>query len=71
MKSVKTHYRAAMPAIEAFLSRVGRGKFLYPLYEELTTQGERAFAEQTFEKSRALYHPIAQKRIEELLQAQN
>lgn len=71
MKSVKAHYVPARPAIEAFLGRVGRGKFLYPLYEELAKNGERAFAERTFEKSRALYHPIAQRRVAEVLQAQN
>jgi hypothetical protein len=71
MKAVKTHYAPATPAIEAFLGRVGRGKFLYPLYEELTKNDERAFAERTFEKSRALYHPIAQRRVAEILQAQN
>lgn len=71
MKSVKAHYAPVKPAIEAFLGRVGRGKFLYPLYEELAKDGERAFAERTFEKSRALYHPIAQRRVAEVLQAQN
>lgn len=71
MKSVKAHYAPATPAIEAFLGRVGRGKFLYPLYEELAKDGERVFAERTFEKSRALYHPIAQRRVAEILQAQN
>lgn len=71
MKAVKAKYQPATPAIEAFLGRVGRGKFLYPLYEELIRDGERAFAERTFEKSRALYHPIAQRRVGEILQAQN
>lgn len=71
MKSLKAKYAPATPAIEAFLGRVGRGKFLYPLYEELVKDGERAFAERTFEKSRALYHPIAQRRVAEILQAQN
>ncbi len=71
MKAVKADYAAAIPAIEAFLGRVGRGKFIYPLYEELTKDGERAFAERVFEKSRTLYHPIAQRRVTEILQAQN
>jgi len=71
MKSLKNGYQPATPAIAAFLGRVGRGKFLYPLYEELVKDGERAFAERTFEKSRALYHPIAQRRVGEILQAQN
>jgi aminopeptidase N len=71
MKAVKSHYAPAMPAIADFLSHIGRGKFIYPLYEELSKQGERAFAERVFEKSRPIYHPIAARRVEELLQAQN
>ncbi len=71
MKAVKSRYAPATPAIEAFLGRVGRGKFIYPLYDALANNGERALAERTFESSRALYHPIAQRRVEEVLQAQN
>jgi aminopeptidase N len=71
MKAVEADYAPALPAIEAFLGRVGRGKFLYPLYKELAAADQRPFAERVFEKSRALYHPIAQRRLEEILQAQN
>ena len=71
MKAIDTGYEPAMPAIEAFLGRVGRGKFLYPLYKKLAEKNQRPFAERVFEDSRALYHPIAQRRLEEILQAQN
>jgi len=71
MRAVEADYAPAMPAIEAFLGRVGRGKFLYPLYEQLAEADQRPFAERVFEKSRALYHPIVQRRIAEVLQAQN
>ncbi|NWG91630.1 MAG: M1 family metallopeptidase, partial [Parvularculaceae bacterium] len=71
MKSIDACYAPALPAIEAFLTRVGRGKFLYPLYEELTKENERAFAERVFEKARPLYHPIAERRVAEILQARN
>ncbi len=71
MIAVKANYAPAMTAIDGFLGRVGRGKFLYPLYEELIKTNQRAFAERVFEKSRALYHPITQHRIEEILQAAN
>jgi aminopeptidase N len=70
-KAIKANYAPALPAIESFLMRVGRGKFIYPLYQSLAEHGERARAERVFEKSRALYHPIAQRRIEETLQAAN
>lgn len=71
VKAIGANYAPAMTAIDGFLGRVGRGKFLYPLYEELIKTNQRAFAERVFEKSRALYHPIAQHRIEEILQAAN
>lgn len=71
VKAIRSGYEPARPAIEAFLGRVGRGKFIYPLYKELVDKGDRAFAEATFEKSRAIYHPIAQRRVEEELQAGN
>jgi hypothetical protein len=71
VKAIDANYAPAMTAIDSFLGRVGRGKFLYPLYEELIKANQRTFAERVFEKSRALYHPIAQHRIEEILQAAN
>lgn len=71
MKAVKARYAPAMPAVESFLMRIGRGKFVYPLYEELAKVDQRAFAERVFEKARPLYHPITQRRVEEILQAKN
>ncbi|MEZ5918291.1 MAG: M1 family metallopeptidase, partial [Parvularculaceae bacterium] len=71
MKAVKTGYEPAMPALSAFLHQVGRGKFLYPLYKALAENGRRAFAEEIFETARPGYHPIAQRRVEETLQAAN
>lgn len=71
MKALRAKYSPAKPAIEEFLGRVGRGKFIYPLYKELVAQGDRAEAERIFEKSKALYHPIAQRRVEQDLQAAN
>jgi len=71
MKAVDAGYTPALPALEAFLTRVGRGKFIYPLYGALTKNGELALAERIFEKARSGYHPIAQRRVAEILQAQN
>ncbi|MDZ7628619.1 MAG: M1 family metallopeptidase [Parvularculaceae bacterium] len=71
MKAINAGYAPAMPAIETFLTRVGRGKFLYPLYLALKEKGDLATAERIFEKAKAGYHPIAQRRIEEILQAGN
>jgi aminopeptidase N len=69
--AIKAGYAPALPEVESFLARVGRGKFIYPLYQSLAEHGERALAERVFEKSRPLYHPIAQRRVAEILQAGN
>jgi hypothetical protein len=71
MKSIKTGYEPAMEPMSSFLHRVGRGKFLYPLYKALAENGRRALAEEIFETARSGYHPIAQRRVEETLQAAN
>ncbi len=71
MKAISAGYAPAMPAVESFLTRIGRGKFIYPLYRALKDKGDLANAERIFERARASYHPIAQRRIEEILQAQN
>ncbi len=71
MKAIAAGYAPAMPAVESFLTRVGRGKFIYPLYRALKDKGDLATAERIFEKAKAGYHPIAQRRVAEVLQAQN
>lgn len=71
MKAVGAGYPPALPALEGFLTHVGRGKFIYPLYKALKDKGEQALAERIFEKAQPGYHPIAQRRVAEILQAQN
>lgn len=71
MKAIPAGYAPALPAAENFLTRVGRGKFLYPLYRAMKENGNLAGAERIFEKARPLYHPIAQRRVADILQAQN
>ncbi len=71
MKAIPAGYAPALPAAGNFLTRVGRGKFLYPLYRAMKENGNLAGAERIFEKARPLYHPIAQRRVADILQAQN
>ena len=52
-----------VPTAEAFLSRVGRMKYLKPLYGALP----RADAKRVFEANRGRYHPIAQQVVASLL----
>ncbi|MEQ1931447.1 MAG: leukotriene A4 hydrolase C-terminal domain-containing protein, partial [Parvularculaceae bacterium] len=53
-----------------FLARVGRGKFIYRLYESLEETGRGDLAKAVYAKARAGYHPIAQRRIDEILKAE-
>jgi leukotriene-A4 hydrolase len=44
---------------------MGRMKYLRPLYRslKLCKEGGKAFAEETFQKTRGMYHPIAEKMV--------
>ncbi len=61
-------YEAAYPALEAFLVRVGRRKFLLPLYKALlqTPQGT-AQAQAIYQKARPNYHAVATSTLDALL----
>lgn len=65
--AVRAKYTAAYLAMEKFLSRVGRQKFLTPLYTALKETGQMVLAKSLFEKYHNAYHPIAQERLRKLL----
>lgn len=67
LKAVKAGYEPALPALRAFLMRVGRGRFIYRLYQSLVDNGRKEWAKEVYAAARAGYHPIAQKRIDEIL----
>lgn len=58
--AISANYEKAYPAIDDFLGRVGRRKFLEPLYEEMMNTGKEAMARDIYTKYRANYHPLAQ-----------
>lgn len=68
--AISSGYEKAYPAMEEFLGRVGRKKFLEPLYMELmkTAKGQQ-LALSVFEKIKANYHPQTAKKIERILKA--
>lgn len=65
--AVASRYEAAYGAIDAFLSRVGRRKFLTPIYGEMMKTGQENLARSLFQKHKAAYHPLAQETLQELL----
>ena len=61
-------YEPAFPALESFLTRQGRLKYLRPLYRALLENPATADrARSIFEKARGGYHPIAAASVESLL----
>ncbi|MCW3123797.1 MAG: aminopeptidase [Flavipsychrobacter sp.] len=66
--SVRAGYTTPYPAMEQFLSNVGRRKFLEPLYGEMmkTPQGTE-MAKRLYAKYRGNYHPLAQESLDKLI----
>ena len=67
MQAIKGGYEPAYPALENFLMTVGRGKFIYRLYGALKDNGQAEMANRIFAEAKAGYHPIAQRRISDIL----
>jgi hypothetical protein len=66
--AVRNRYRPAEPRLEAFLTSIGRRKFLMPLYRELIKTPEgKARAQAIYAKARPFYHPIAVESVDKLL----
>ncbi len=68
IKAIRTGYAEARAPIEGFLTRIGRRKFVLPLFTELVKRGgeDRRFAEQIYAKARPGYHAITQVSVDQL-----
>ena len=53
--------------VEEFLIKVGRRKFLTPIYRALINSGREDFAKQIYFKARKGYHSVAQETLDNLL----
>jgi predicted metalloprotease with PDZ domain len=66
--AVHAGYREVRPQLEAFLLRVGRQKFVVPLYAALRARPEdQAWADTVYRKARAHYHPETQASVDRAL----
>ncbi len=65
--AVRHHYNQAYAAMENFLSRVGRQKFLEPVYEELMKTGQQELARKIYSAYRKNYHPLTQALIDNIV----
>lgn len=68
LKTIAGGYEPAEAALEDFLLTVGRGKFIYRLYAALEANGKGDWARDVYARSRPGYHPIAQRRIDAILE---
>ena len=68
MKAVASEFETAYPALEEFLTSMGRRKFLEPLYKELVkTEEGKARAMRIYTVARPTYHPVSQGTIDAIL----
>ena len=71
MQAIRVGYEEAFPELENFLMTVGRGKFIYRLYAALKESGREDWGywvSDIYEAARPSYHPIAQRRIDAIMQ---
>ncbi len=66
MLAVGNRYDAAIPALEAHLTSVGRQKMVAPLYRALLEQGDwgRPLATRIYARAKASYHPFTVAAVE-------
>ncbi len=66
--TIRSHYFEARAATSEFLQKVGRRKFVMPIYEALVaTKDGREFAREVFDKAKPGYHPITITSVEDVL----
>jgi hypothetical protein len=68
MQAIEQDYAPAYDALERFLLRQGRRKFLKPLYQKLaeTPEGLQR-ARRIYEKARPMYHAVSYRTIDQIL----
>ncbi len=66
-KSIRADYEPAYEALEAFLVKVGRRKFLTPLYRAMMETNKKSMAKNIYQKARPNYHFVSTNTMDELL----
>jgi leukotriene-A4 hydrolase len=66
--AIRSDYRQARPNIERFLMKVGRRKFLMPIYKALAeNQESKSWAKAVYKNARVNYHSVTTNSIDEVL----
>ena len=68
MHVVRNTWEPAFPALEDFLTRMGRRKFLRPLYQAMQDNPKtRDLARKIYAKAKPTYHPISVSAVDAIL----
>ena len=68
LQSIKNDYRPAFENLEKFLVKIGRRKFLQPLYLELSkNEDHKIWAKNVYQKARVNYHYVSFNTIDKIL----
>ena len=68
LQSIKNDYRPAFENLEKFLVKIGRRKFLQPIYLELSkNQEHKIWAKKVYQKARNNYHYVSFNTIDNIL----
>ena len=67
--ALENRYQPAVPQAEAFLARVGRAKFVRPLFQVLWNEGDwgRPVATRIYEQTRPSYHAVTRAGVDRIL----
>ena len=65
---IRSDYQTAFPSIKEFLIRIGRRKYLSPIYKELCkTKKNKEWAREVYNEAQINYHSISRSTIHKLL----
>jgi aminopeptidase N len=68
IKAIERDYRPAFAPMQDFLERIGRRKFVLPLYTALMQQpAHQQLAREIYAKARSGYHPITRASVDEVV----
>lgn len=65
--AIRNHFDPVLPALSGYLCRIGRGKFVRPLFVELQIAGYQQELLDIYAKARPGYHPSLQLQLDKLL----
>jgi leukotriene-A4 hydrolase len=69
--AIRNHFDPVLPGVADFLCRIGRGKFVRPLYCELQLAGYSRELQAIYRRARSGYHPSIQVQLDKMLGLQD